>query len=44
MKTNLTKKEKSANCNCEIPEPKGKCSENGIDVYCGKCGKSYSNQ
>ena len=40
----IYKKEKSANCNCEIPEPKGKCSENGIDVYCNKCGKSYSNQ
>ena len=34
MKTHLTKTEKSANCNCEIPQPKGKCSENGIDVYC----------
>jgi len=40
----IYKKEKSANCNCEIPQPKGKCSENGIDVYCNKCGKSYSNQ
>ncbi len=44
MKTNLTKKEKFANCNCKIPKPKGKCSENGIDVYCIKCGKHYNNQ
>ena len=44
MKTNLTKTEQQANCICKIPEPTGKCSENGIDVYCSKCGKSYNNQ
>lgn len=32
MNTNLTKTEKSANCNCEIPQPKGKCSENGLEI------------
>jgi len=40
----IYKTEKSANCTCKIPEPKGKCSENGIDVYCNKCGKRYNNQ
>lgn len=42
MNTNLTKTEKSANCNCEIPQPKGKCSENGIDSYCIKCLKTIN--
>ena len=40
----LVDKNQSANCTCKIPEPKGKCSENGIDVYCSKCGKRYNNQ
>jgi hypothetical protein len=30
-------------CNCKIPEPTGKCSENGIISYCKKCLKNYSN-
>ena len=27
-------------CTCKIPEPKIKCSENGINAYCCKCAKS----
>ena len=27
-------------CTCKIPEPKVKCSENGINAYCCKCAKS----
>jgi hypothetical protein len=26
-------------CTCKIPEPKVKCSENGINAYCCKCAK-----
>ena len=28
-------------CDCGIPEPIGKCSENGIESYCKKCLKEY---
>ena len=27
-------------CECKIPEPKIKNSENGISTYCGKCSKA----
>tara|TARA_R110001606_G_C15082412_1_gene617432 strand:+ start:321 stop:557 length:237 start_codon:yes stop_codon:yes gene_type:complete len=30
-----------SHCTCKIPEPEGKCSENGISYYCGKCAKEY---
>jgi len=29
-------------CNCEIPEPRTKVSENGITGYCEKCCKEYN--
>ena len=32
-----------SSCNCKIPEPIGKCSENGVVSYCKKCLKNYSN-
>lgn len=34
---------KSANsCQCAIPKPQSKNSENGINTYCANCGKDYS--
>lgn len=35
-------KDKIKNCECAIPEPQSKCSENGVSAYCGKCGKNYN--
>lgn len=32
-----------ANCECKIPEPQIKVSENGIYSYCKKCCKNYKS-
>jgi len=28
-------------CTCKNPEPRTKCSENGISSYCNNCCKEY---
>ena len=37
----VEKKEDKGVCECVIPEPRGKCSENGILTYCSKCLRDY---
>lgn len=36
-------KTKMNQCKCKIPEPRIKCSENGIDSYCDNCSKDIKN-
>ena len=31
-------------CECKIPDPQIKVSENGIDSYCKKCCKNYKRK
>lgn len=32
---------KESDCSCKVPDPRIKCSENGVYAYCVKCGKNY---